>query len=219
MWDTDQNAKDSLTELFEEHALQEMGIPSFDAFHETYRKHNERLWGLYSENQVGKEVVRVHRFQHTLRDFDIHDEQIVSHLADAFVARTPYKANLIPGAIELLDSLKGRFRMAIITNGFKEVQYIKLKQSGLADYFEKVYISEEVGINKPDPGIFQHAMKDMESPEPSDCMMVGDTYQTDVIGALRAGMHAVHYSPESTVAHTPPVITIKHLQELSDLLS
>ncbi len=218
LWDTDLNAQHSLTELFVEHELESKGIPSFDAFHACYRQHNERLWGLYSENQIGKEAVRVHRFRNTLKDFNIDDDRIVSHLADAFVERTPYKSHLIEGALELLERLKGRFTMAIITNGFKEVQYIKLRESGLAPYFEKVYISEEVGINKPDPEIFLHAMRDAGAPASEKCVMIGDTYQTDIIGALRANMHAVHYVGNNGEAHPKPVITVRRLEEIGELL-
>ncbi|MBK7967289.1 MAG: hypothetical protein IPK10_19775 [Bacteroidetes bacterium] len=84
LWDTDRNAEESLREIFEELNLTLKGVPDFDTFHVQYKQHNERLWGLYSDNKVGKDAVRLHRFVHTLQDFDIHDDAIANSLADAF---------------------------------------------------------------------------------------------------------------------------------------
>ena len=94
LWDTDRNAEESLSEIFEELNLSQKGVPDFDTFHVQYKQHNERLWGLYSDNKVGKDAVRLHRFVHTLQDFDIHDDAIANSLADAFVMRTPHKQYL-----------------------------------------------------------------------------------------------------------------------------
>ncbi|CAN5394617.1 YjjG family noncanonical pyrimidine nucleotidase [soil metagenome] len=214
LWDTDRNSEESLSELYQEYKLENLGIPSFEKFLETYKRHNQRLWGLYAENQVGKNVVRLHRFQHTFQDFSIHDIEISSVLADAFIERTPKKQHLIEGAKLLLEHLYGKYKLAIITNGFRESQHTKMELSGLSKYFDQVYISEEVGIHKPDPAIFYHAAEKSGAASTSDCMMVGDTYQTDVMGAIAAGMHAIHYSPESIQDHPAPVITVKKLEDI-----
>jgi len=218
LWDTDRNAEESLREIFEEQNLVEKGIPDFEQFHSRYQNHNERLWGLYAENKVGKDAVRVHRFLNTLQDFEIHRPEIAHEIADQFVQRTPYKKHLIPGAFALLDELHGRYHLSIITNGFKEAQHIKLKASGLDKYFNSVFISEEIGVHKPDPKIFTHAVKHAGAVHISDCMMIGDTYQTDVFGALNAGMTAVHFAPGIEKSHDQPVITIKRLEELLEHL-
>jgi putative hydrolase of the HAD superfamily len=218
LWDTDKNAEESLRELFKELALEKKGIPGFEAFHDTYKSHNEKLWGLYAENKVGKEAVRTHRFLHTFHDFGIDDQPAALTLATEFIARTPYKTHLIEGTIELLEHLHGRYTMSIITNGFPESQYVKMNSSGLNKYFDHVFISEEVGIHKPDPKIFHHAMKASGAEQTEKCMMIGDTFQTDIFGALNAGMKPVHYSANASVHHGAPVITIYKLTELIDIL-
>lgn len=219
LWDTDRNAEESLHELFEELRLESMGIPGFDMFHETYRIHNEKLWGLYADNKVGKEVVRTHRFSQTLREFGIDKPELTQILSVEFIERTPRKSHLIEGAIELLDSLHGKYVLAIITNGFPEAQHIKMEKSGLARYFTHVIVSEEAGHHKPDLKIFHHAMQLTGATKTENCMMIGDTFQTDVFGALNAGMTAVHYAPnEADETHAPPVITIRRLTELSTFL-
>lgn len=214
LWDTDRNAEESLTELFQEFNLVASGIPDFNTFYTCYRTHNERLWGLYAENKVGRDAVRMHRFLHTLSDFGIEDEVIASRLADEFVARTPYRRHLIPGAVPLLESLAERYSLSIITNGFKEAQHIKLKSSGIDHFFDHVFISEEVGVHKPDPRIFQHAMQKAGASDPGTCIMIGDTFLTDVCGAVNAGLTGVHFDPKGMQVHAAPVITITKLEHL-----
>jgi len=218
LWDTDANAEESLRELFTELKLEERGVPGFDAFHDAYHRHNDRLWGLYAENKVGKEAVRNHRFQLTLQDFGIYDNSAAVMMADEFVRRTPHRKALIPGAIELLDVLKGRFNLSIITNGFREAQHIKMSASGLEPYFRHIFISEEVGCMKPDTRIFRHAMEASGAESPDHCMMIGDTYQTDVFGALQSGMLPVHLNSGDEPPHPSPVITIGSLHELKTVL-
>ncbi|MFN8153601.1 MAG: YjjG family noncanonical pyrimidine nucleotidase [Bacteroidia bacterium] len=214
LWDTDRNAEESLRELYTELNLESRGIPDFDTFHQQYKGHNEKLWGLYAENKVGKSAVRLHRFLHALQDFGVNDAATAQTLADEFIARTPRKQHLIEGARETLQSLQGKFKLNIITNGFPEAQYTKLKESGLMDFFDHVFISEEVGVHKPDPKIFHHAMKVSGAQDAASCVMVGDTFQTDIFGALNAGMKPVHYTPDQTVHHGEPVITVHQLTDL-----
>ncbi len=219
LWDTDRNAEESLSELFHELELQSLGFSGFDKFHEVYKNNNEKLWGLYAENKIGKEAVRVNRFKNTFQEFGIDNDHLVNKLADQFISITPRKSNLIDGTIELLESIKGRYHLSIITNGFKESQHTKMQASGLHKYFEHVFISEVVGINKPDPGIFRYVMEATGASSPQNCLMIGDTYETDIVGALNAGMRAVHLmSGTKTGSAHRDVITIHHLKELQELL-
>jgi len=220
LWDTDKNSEESLNQLFKDFSLQDLGIPSFTDFMDKYKSHNERLWGLYAENKIGKDAVRVHRFMHTFQDFGIHNQEKAHQLAEEFVKITPSKKNLISGAIELLEALKGNYKLAIITNGFKESQHIKMAASGLDVFFDDVFISEEIGINKPDPGIFHYVMKKTGATSPEQCIMVGDTYQTDIVGANSAGMHAIHLNPMSeSVSHdSDQITTVQHLKEINSKL-
>ncbi len=218
LWDTDRNSKESLGELFEELEFTKIGIPSFDEFHARYREHNERLWGLYAGNQVGKDAVRLHRFVHTLQDFGIHDHKHASNIADKFIGRARTKQHLIPGAKKLLDHLNGKYRMSIITNGFPEVQYIKLKSSGIDHFFEHVFISEEIGVNKPDPAIYHHAVKTSGANHIDDCIMIGDTFQTDIMGAIAAGMKSLHYTQDDSFEVHASVTRVKSLDEIIEVL-
>lgn len=219
LWDTDRNAEESLQELFHDLELQSLGFAGFHEFHSAYKNNNEKLWKLYAQNIVGKETVRINRFKNTFQQFGIENDSVINKLADQFIIITPRKTNLIEGTIELLESIKEKYHLSIITNGFKESQNTKMQASGLDKYFKQVFISEEVGINKPDARIFQHVMEATGAVSPHNCLMIGDTYDTDIQGAINAGMRAVHLTaPHKNSDHHRGVMIVHSLKELQEIL-
>ena len=125
LWDTDKNASESLREIHQELLLLDNYNLPFDQFHATYQKHNDELWKKYAKHKVSKNDVRINRFKFTLEEFDIFNDEMNEYFASHFVSRTPLKKNLIDGAIDLMEYVKSNYKLSIITNGFKEVQYIK----------------------------------------------------------------------------------------------
>jgi len=219
LWDTDKNAKESLKELHEEIKIQDDFNVSFDLFHATYQKHNDVLWKKYAKHEVTKEDVRINRFKNTLEELNVFDDSINEFFASHFVIRTPLKKNLIEGAIELMEVVKNRYTLSIITNGFKEVQYIKMEESGLRKYFEHIFISEEVGHNKPSPDIFKYAMDKSGAAEPENCLMIGDSLEADIYGSTSVGMKAIYLSPESTIdSNEKNYLTVSSLNQIKTLL-
>ena len=219
LWDTDKNAQESLKELHQEIKIQENHNISFDLFHATYQKHNDDLWKKYAKHEVSKEEVRINRFKFTLEDFNIFDDAINEFFASHFVSRTPLKKNLIEGAIELMDAIKGRYTISIITNGFKEVQYIKMEESGLKKYFDHIFISEEVGHNKPSPDIFKFAMNKSGADLAEKCLMIGDSMEADIHGAISAGMKAIHLCPKGELEISGKNhITVNTLHQIKNIL-
>ncbi|MEP7264700.1 MAG: YjjG family noncanonical pyrimidine nucleotidase [Bacteroidota bacterium] len=216
LWDTDRNSAESLIELYKELNLADQGFPSFPEFIACYRSHNERLWGLYSENKIGRDAVRINRFRFTLEDFGIRNFELASILSDEFVKRTPYKPHLIENTLQVLEKISGNYHLSIITNGFKESQAIKLQHSGIENYFSHLFISEEVGFNKPDVRIFEHALNKTSS-ECKDSLMVGDTYETDITGARAANIDQV-YLKENPPDHHEATYKITNLSELLNIL-
>ena len=216
LWDTDRNAMESLQEIYNELNLPDEKLPLFEDFYKTYKSHNEKLWGLYSENLIGKEAVRINRFRYTLEDFNIHDYKLAELFADEFIKRTPLKQHLMTDTIFVLDKLSLKYSMSIITNGFSESQQTKLSVSGIKKYFDHVFISEEVGFNKPDPRIFTHAMSKTATTT-DEVIMIGDTYETDVIGAQSAGIDQILFKQKTPVHHTA-TFKISKLIELLDII-
>jgi putative hydrolase of the HAD superfamily len=149
-------------------------------------------------------------------------------LNDAYLTEMPRQLRLVPGAVKVLDYLHHRYKMSIITNGFKEVQVEKLSQTGLMKYFDKVFISEEIGAQKPHKKIFEHAVKSMNALKKKS-LMIGDSWDADIVGAQLFGMDQIYYCPKSEKlplteepqsANFPKTTTtiINHLEQLLELL-
>ncbi|MNY24748.1 Pyrimidine 5'-nucleotidase YjjG [compost metagenome] len=140
-------------------------------------------------------------------------------MSDGYIDLSPQQTALFPGAIEMLDELKGEdYRLHIITNGFKEVQHIKLKNSGISDYFDLVLCSEEIGVTKPHREIFQEAQR-ITACKTEHAVMVGDDFKADIIGALNAGWTAIHFDPEVKYKKERNVPRIRKLSEIPELIN
>ena len=113
-----------------------------------------------------------------------------------YLDQMPSQTKLIDGAREILDYLHGKYEMAIITNGFKEVQHHKIQRSQLSKYFTKIFISEDIGAQKPKKEIFEHAIKSMNAPKKS-ALMIGDSWEADILGARNFGIDQIYYHPNS----------------------
>ena len=194
LWDFEANSEKALSQLFEEFELLER-IRSFRTFHTEYKKINAESWHQYSRGTITKAVLRTRRFAQTFQKFGFRDDALVEKMATGYTAISPYNTALFPNALETLESLKQQgYAMHIITNGFKEVQFIKLEQSGLINYFDVVLCSEEVGKNKPARIVFDHALS-LANAKSEESVMIGDSYQADVVGAENAGIQAILFDP------------------------
>jgi putative hydrolase of the HAD superfamily len=216
LWDFDKNSTEALKHLFVEFDLNQK-ISDFDVFHDTYKRNNAQLWKAYGEGSIEKNHLRYERFRSTLIKFDIYDEMIINQISDGYVDLSPKLTHLFPNTLETLNALQqSHYNMHIITNGFKEVQHTKLSNARLSSYFDIVVCSEEVGKNKPSIEIYKHAMR-LAGAKPESSVMIGDDFEVDVIGALRAGMFAIHFNPEVTISQKDNT-TISCISELPGLL-
>ncbi|MPM02916.1 Pyrimidine 5'-nucleotidase YjjG [bioreactor metagenome] len=219
LWDFDRVSHEVLGELYLE-LLQPHTTFSFDYFHEHYKVINSGLWEMYRRHEIEKELLRVKRFTLALEVIGLDRPWIANELADKYVQKTAERAYLFPGTIELLDYLKSEgYVISVMTNGFKEVQYPKIARSGLGHYFEYLFISEEIGYNKPDIRIFEFALKKMNA-KPEKVVFVGDDYEVDIEGAAAAGMDQVFFNPhtEPSEGGKPATYRISELKELMKIL-
>lgn len=193
LWDFETNSKSALKLLFKDTDLNNK-IEDFSTFHRVYKNSNRILWRQYGRGKLTKEVLRTKRFEDTLKYFKIDNPDLVEKLAAGYLEISPFQTNLFPFAIDTLTYLqKENYKMHIITNGFKEVQHIKLRESGLTPFFDVIVCSEEVGETKPHPKVFNHSME-LAGATPEKSVMIGDDYQVDYLGALNAGMKAVFFN-------------------------
>jgi putative hydrolase of the HAD superfamily len=134
---------------------------------------------------------------------------------DKYLERTPRKTNLMPGAFDLIKDLAEHFPLYILTNGFDDIQYVKIDGAGMRSFFKEIITSELVGTKKPSPLFFQYALS-RAGIQAEDALMIGDHVEADVRGALQAGIPAIHYNPNSVKTDLP--YDIQHLDELRGLL-
>lgn len=217
LWDFDRNSQEALSEIFHDLRLDSYGIPAPEPFIRNYKEHNKKCWELYRRGEMTKEDLRSKRFQLALQDFEVNDPNLAERIGDEYVKRSPYKTNLFPGTIELLDYLKRDYKICIITNGFEEVQYIKIRQSGLEKYFDHIITSEKAGVQKPHPDIFHLALK-MAETETSKVMMIGDDLEADVLAARKLNLDAILFDPERKNLVKGDFAVISELKELRNYL-
>ncbi|MDA9554685.1 YjjG family noncanonical pyrimidine nucleotidase [Pelobium sp.] len=217
LWDFDKNAEETLHELYHQYKLQNLGLHSADLFIETYTQNNHQLWADYHLGKISKEVLRETRFKKTFLDLGLSPDVIPHQFEDDYVNICPTKTNLFPHTHETLSYLSGKYQLHLISNGFKESTEYKIKNTKLTPYFKNVIISEVVGINKPDKAIFQYALN-KASATVSESLMIGDSLEADVRGALNFGMDAIYFNPHEAAIPDDVDWHINHLKELTHLL-
>lgn len=218
LWDFEANSKKALQQLFADLQL-DSHIEHFNHFHHTYVRINNELWNAFGKGKINKAELRDSRFQRTLEHHGISDLTITQRLSDGYIELSPRQTQLFPDAVDVLEQFRREgYRMHIITNGFPEVQYIKLENSGIAPYFDNVLCSEDVGFTKPHREIFQEALR-RASCLPEHAIMIGDDFKIDIVGALNAGWTAIHFDPEHKFKKELTVKRIRSLKELPEAVS
>jgi putative hydrolase of the HAD superfamily len=219
LWDLDKNVYETLLELIDLYNLEEKGVPGITEFHDSYNLHNNALWSAWEKGETTRDKIRRERFIKILGDFNIDDEKLALKIAADFLSISPYKTNLVDGAKELLDHAVGAgVKLAIITNGFEDVQHVKMRSSGLDKYFKTVITSESAGIQKPNPEIFYHALK-VTGASLTRSLMIGDSLSADIQGAMNAGMPHVYYNPTAEIHDMKIDHEIRDLREIRAILS
>jgi putative hydrolase of the HAD superfamily len=201
--------------LFLEHNIQQHCQTEFDEFIEVYEAINHQLWHLYGLKQTTKEELRYQRFYKAFLHFRYDNLSLAHAWADDYLTISPYKTHLIDGAMDVLIHLQERYQLHIITNGFKEVQHIKLDYSNLRPFFKHIIISEDHGFNKPDIKIFDLAQS-LSNAQVHECVMIGDNYDADILGALNANWKAIYLSENIKENTDENFFQIKRLIELKD---
>ncbi len=217
LWDFDTNSRETLAGLYEETGLANRGIPHFESFLDTYHTVNTHLWEQYRTGVLSQESLRPMRFDLSFQYFGLHDPALAAWFGEEYLRRSALRKDLFPGAIDTLEYLRSRYRMHIISNGFADVQFAKLKHSGLDAYFDTVTTSEEAGFHKPDPGIFKFALGKAGAASRAS-LMIGDDMKMDIEGAALAGMDQVWYNPGGHEHPFRPTYAISSLAELKHLL-
>ena len=217
LWDFDAAAEVAFVRIYEKYNLRSLGIPSAHEFHEVYHPLNERLWELYREDKITKADLNRTRFLKPLEHYGIHDVQLADHLSEDYVYWSPRIVRLVPGTIELLDYLKPKYHLHLITNGFQEVQHTKLSGSGMEPYFETLTVSEEVGVKKPNPEIFRYALRKAKAAA-EESLVIGDEMAVDIDGARAAGIDQIFFNPSVKEEEGERTYEVRSLLEIKKIL-
>jgi putative hydrolase of the HAD superfamily len=219
LWDFEKNSREALTEGYEVLNLAAEGVGELNEYIKVYEAANDWCWGEYRAGRLQKEQLRGMRFSLAMKPWGLSDnKELGERLGTHYIETSPFKTNMIDGTVDVLEELHSRgHRMLILTNGFEEVQHLKVERCGLGKFFDEVYTSDFLGYKKPHPQIFQLALeKSGESLE--DVTMLGDSLEADIIGAREAGWGQVYFNPKGT-PHTEKVQhEVKTLVEILDIV-
>lgn len=177
-----------------------------------YQTKNKALWAQYQNHIIDAEHLQLERFSKLAALANISAKQLNNEFLDVMVDI----CEPLPGAINLLNYLKGRASLSIITNGLIRMQHKRIAHTGLDGFFDCLVISEEFGKPKPHISIFEHTFALLENPDKSKILMVGDTLSSDILGGQNAGIDTCWLQHEGINNDTDilPTYTIKHLDEL-----
>ena len=224
LWAFSANAEDTFRKMYERHGYGRF-FRSFDHFYALYTERNLRLWEEYGQGRITKDELNRIRFLHPLQQVGVEDAGLAQAFANDFFAVIHTCKKLMPHARETLDYLAGRYRLYILSNGFRELQYRKMCAAGIEGYFRKIILSEDIGLLKPRKELFDFALSATQS-DARETLMIGDNWENDIAGARNAGWHQgnagwhqAYYAPDG---HAPlpfrPTHCIHDLRELTTFL-
>ena len=217
LWDFEANARLTLQTLYEDLQLKAAGVYDFELFYQNYLDHNERLWERYRKGFIRQEELRVKRMWLALLDFKIASDELSQKMNVLFLDLLPTRTILFPYAKEILQYLADKnYELHLITNGFENVQHCKLKYSGLDRFFKEVITSERSNSIKPNKEIFEYAFQKTNA-NPSRSIMIGDTLDVDILGAINAGIDQVFVNHTGVAGDIRPTYTVTSLKELENI--
>ncbi|WP_277110766.1 YjjG family noncanonical pyrimidine nucleotidase [Chryseobacterium taklimakanense] len=218
LWDHRRNAKLALEDLFKREQIRAKYSLTFEEFHKEYFTVNENLWAQIRDGKIDKEYIRKFRFHNTFLFFGIDDFELAQRFEINFLDEIVSYNHLVEGAFELLEYLsQKKYRLHVLSNGFKEVTYRKCELSGIKNYFETITSADEINIRKPQPEIFEYALN-KSGTKKAESVIIGDDWIADIEGGLAFGMKAIFFDVFNDNYTAENVKTVKKLSEIHELL-
>ncbi len=211
LWDHDKNANEVLLDLFNEFNLPERD-PS--VVWSSFQQINDSLWEAYQLGHITQETLRETRFVRFFESIQVQGP--AADFSEAYLFRTPRKTNLLPGAYEVVRKLAQKYPLYILTNGFNDIQWLKIEGAGMQHFFKEIITSDLAGCKKPARGFFDYALQ-RAGITPAEALMIGDHPRIDIHGAEQAGIPGIHLNYRE--AETVCKYQIKDLNELADWIA
>jgi putative hydrolase of the HAD superfamily len=210
LWDFEKNSDLTFNKIFLKHEIK----TDLGDFLKVYKPLNIQFWKLYREEKITKTELRYQRLKTAFDvvNYSIEDD-LIDTLAIDYIEYLPNYNHLFEGAFEILEYLKDKYKLHIITNGFEEIQTKKMQSSRILDYFCTIVTSESVGVKKPNPKVFNFALEKANAQNTSS-IMIGDSIEADIEGALSVGMKALHANFEKEKVKNVNFNSITSLSEI-----
>lgn len=209
LWDFDKNSTLTFQKIFNQNNIT---IPIAE-FKKVYEPINFQYWKLYREEQIDKSSLRFGRLNDSFKALNyLIDPQLIHTISNQYIQYLTTFNHLFEDAANILNYLRPKYQLHIITNGFQEVQHKKIEAAQIAHYFKTVTNSEMAGVKKPNPKIFDYALAKAHA-NPQESMMIGDNYEADILGGLNAGLDVIFFNIHNHNAQ----IKVKEVKALSQL--
>ena len=200
-------------------ALGKAGITVTDKMRSRYNKINLAQWKLLEQGKMTREEIKIRRFKLLFQEFDIKvsPQEVAKHY-QTYLGQGHY---FIEGAQEVLEQLSKKYRIYVVTNGTLSVQRGRLESSGIKKYLQGVFISEEIGYNKPSIEYFEKCFEQIPGFKKENTVIIGDSLSSDIQGGINAGIQTIwfHRPQDQTKDPQPkPDYEIKSLKSLIDML-
>lgn len=218
LWDYRKNALTTLERLFVEYQIEEKFGHDFKSFYDHYYEVNEMLWDGFRDGEITRAELQERRFPETFANMGIQNVDFSMELEKRFMNEVTDTHHLVDGTEEVLNHLKGKYRLHILSNGFKEITHQKINGSLIKDFVETITTAEDAGVAKPHPKAFQTAI-DQSDATAENSIYIGDDWIADMVGATRFGMKAIFFNPlNENHLWIEDVPVIDHLIELKEYL-
>jgi YjjG family noncanonical pyrimidine nucleotidase len=217
LWDYETNSREALFDLYGAYGLHERGVTAFNDFCVKFKEVNISLWDKYDRGLITSDVIRKERFKLIFESFNICDDEFCDSISTEYLATCPHKSNVMPMAVETLEYLSKSYRLTIITNGFDEIQHLKLAAGKIDHFFDHLITSQRAGHKKPAREIFEFALQ-LNGIAAYEAIMIGDNPITDIGGARNANVDAILFNPEQVQYEGEISRQIYALDELRQLL-
>ena len=215
LWDFESNSKETFIEIFTKHKLDR--YCQFRDFFSEYRKINEKLWKEYRLGKITKEALSWQRFYKSIKLFGIDSIEEAKSMSYDYISISPTKTKLLPYSKNILQYLSAKYNLHIITNGFKEVQYLKIDNCGLSPFFTSIFTSEEVGCNKPHKDFFNFVIAKTKATK-QESIVIGDDIEADIKGASNVCIDTIWFNPHKFTSEHRPTHEIQTLKEIENIL-
>ncbi len=217
LWDFERNTAEALRNLYEMFRLSKWKFFDCEDLIRSYHEVNDALWKEFSHEHIDMEELRRKRFPLVMKKIGMQMKDIPARMGDKYLEISPRKPYVMPYAKEALQYLRKKYHLHVITNGFNDVQHIKLKSAGIYHYFDEIITSDSAGYRKPDKGIFDYALRLCKAGR-EEVVMIGDNPETDMQGAINARWDQIYFNPKRIKRDFPVTYEIFSLKELMKIL-